>query len=72
MSDPETIAADNAETGTLEVAVGDRVRIVTDRFEAEGVVVDFRAKGRCLVQLTAGLFLEISRLCVEKLEGGRQ
>ena len=60
------------DTPLLDTVFGDRVRVVTERFETQGVVVGGRSSGRLLIQIDVGVFVEISRMCVEKLEKRRQ
>ena len=58
----------NPETQTVDVVAGDRVRVVAQTLELEGVVVGSLSSGRLSIRIARGLFLEIARYCVEKLE----
>jgi hypothetical protein len=53
---------------TCDIPPGHRVRATTARLEIDGTVVRARPSGRLLIKFGPGLYLEVSRSCVERLE----
>jgi hypothetical protein len=64
MRESDTVVED-ADTQMLDLAVGDRVRVITESFQTDGVFVGNRPQGRLLIRLATGKLLEIARYCVE-------
>ena len=56
---------DSSDTLALDVAPGDKVRVVAERLEIEGVVIGSRPLRRLLIRIGTGVFIEVSRFCVE-------
>jgi hypothetical protein len=64
-----TAVIETGDTLALNVRVGGRVRCISGKLKGvEGVVTATRTGGRALIRLAAGVYLELPRVCLERVE----
>ena len=66
---PTPTSGAESDTICLGVAPGQRVRIAAGSMEgSEAVVIVQRTRGRVLVRLQEGVYVEIQQYCLEKIK----
>ncbi len=64
-----TSAIIGTDTAVLDIRVGGRVRCITgDLKGVEGVVKATRTGGRVLICVAKGVYLELPRICVQRID----